>query len=191
MKGFNYLAALALALALIVAGCGGSDGGGGGGDSGSTAATASDASAGTTSTAGGGTEASGEGGDALTQSEFVEQANAICVEGRDKLSALQNDIRSDIQGTSPEDIRSAVQEVLKRSVPIIRDMFNQIAALDAPEDLQGKLDEFETKANEALDRFETDPDKAVSGAGANSSAFADLNQLARDLGLNDCGTRSG
>ena len=172
MKGFKYLAVLALALGLIVAGCGGGDDND---SNGSTSAASSTATAETTSTA--------DDSGTLSKDEFVSQANTICVDGKQQLADVQNDLRAKVQA-DPSQAADAIQEGIKEIVPIVRDMVGRIGYLDAPPELQPKLDEFTTKSNQALDAIEDDP----NGAAGRSGAFADLGQLAKDLGLTSCGT---
>jgi hypothetical protein len=167
-KGILYLAAIALALGLLVAGCGG------GGDNGGTSSGSSSSSS------------SSSGGETLTKDEFIGKANAICNDGRSKLTQIQTDLQSKLQG-NPGNAQSAIADSVNQLVPVLRQIVDQIGALNAPADLQSKLDEFKTKSNEALDTVAKDPTSAAS----NTSAFSDLNDLAKELGLTDCGATSG
>lgn len=144
----------ALASGLIVA-CGGGDDDSGGGDS---------------------------GGSALSKEEFVSQANEICTEGQQKLEQVQKDVQAKIQ-SDPTQAANAIQDVVGQLVPVVRETLSQISELNPPADLQSKLDEFTTKANDAVDQLESDPTKITQG----DNPFADLQPLATELGIQNCG----
>jgi hypothetical protein len=172
MKKAQLLFAGALAVALIAAGCGG------GSDNSSSDSSSSSGSS--TSTSSG----------TLSQDEFVAKANTVCRDAQSKLSKIQSDIQAKVQG-DPSQIKQVVEDSIGQIVPIVRDTVDQIAALDAPSDLQPKLDEFKTKTDDALDQVAADPAKAIQDASSGSSPFTSLQTLATDLGLKDCGGTGG
>jgi outer membrane murein-binding lipoprotein Lpp len=160
MRSTRLLFAALLASGLLVAGgCGGGDDDDGGGDS---------------------------GGSALTKEEFTAKANEICTEGQDKIAQVQKDVQAKIQ-EDPTQAANAIQEVVGQLVPVIRETLTQIGQLTPPAELQAKLDEFTTKANDAVDQLESDPSKVTQG----DNPFSDLEPLATELGIQNCGQTTG
>jgi maltose-binding protein MalE len=174
MKKAQLLFAGVLAVALIAAGCGGSDNSSS--DSSSSSTGSSTSSSSTTAT--------------LSKDEFVAKANTVCRDAQARLSKIQSDIQAKVQG-DPSQIQKVVEDSITQITPIVRDTVDQIAALDAPSDLQPKLDEFKTKTDDALDQVDADPGKAIQDASSGNSPFTSLQGLATDLGLKDCGGTSG
>jgi hypothetical protein len=122
------------------------------------------------------------GGDALTQSEFEDQANAICDEGNDEIDAEANDFFADVpSGEAPsEDDESAfVNDVL---VPNVQGQIDDIRDLDAPEDIQDDLNATLDQAEEILDQISDDPSIAFS----DEDPFDEINAELDDLGLTSC-----
>jgi hypothetical protein len=126
------------------------------------------------------------GGSALTKEEFTAKANEICTQGQQKIEQVQKDVQAKIQ-SDPTQAANAIQEVVGQLVPVIRDTLNQIGELNPPAELQSKLDEFTTKANDAIDQLEQDPTKVTQG----DNPFAELQPLATELGIQDCGQSTG
>ena len=159
MRSTRVLFAVLLASGLLIAtGCGGGDDDGGGDSGGST----------------------------LTKEEFTAQANEICTDGQQKIEQVQKDVQAKIQ-SDPTQAANAIQEVVGQLVPVVRDTLNQIGELNPPAELQRKLNEFTTKANDAIDQLENDPTKVTQG----DNPFADLQPLATELGIQDCGQSTG
>jgi hypothetical protein len=174
MKKAQLLFAGVLAVALIAAGCGGG----------------SDNSSSDSSSSSGSSTSSSTSSATLSKDEFVAKANTVCRDAQSKLSKIQSDIQAKVQG-DPSQIKQVVEDSIGQIVPIVRDTVDQIAALDAPSDLQPKLDEFKTKTDDALDQVAADPAKAIQDASSGSSPFTSLQTLATDLGLKDCGGTGG
>jgi ABC-type glycerol-3-phosphate transport system substrate-binding protein len=158
MKKTRFSLAAVLALGLIAAGCGG----------GSDSSTSSSS------------------GDTLTKEEFVSQANAICTTAQADFKQVQEDITKKVQA-DPSQIQASLQEALTKITPILRDTVNKIGALNPPEDLQSKLDDFVTKVNDAADQIEADPAKFAQDATNGDNPFANLTEDASALGLQNCG----
>ena len=156
-KRLLVLFAGALALGLLVAGCGSSD------DSTTDSSTAS-----------------------LTKAQFIKQADAICekagdeIEGEVEAFAEENDISTDKE-PSDEVKEEIVTEVI---VPNIEEQAEGIAALGAPsgeEDQVGAIVEgIETAASETSE----DPSAVVTGG---EGAFEGVNEEAKEYGLKVCG----
>jgi hypothetical protein len=161
----SILIALACAsLALVVAGCGGGD------DSSSTTTTSS-TSAGTTDTT---------GGTPLTKDEFIAQADAICAAGDKTIDAAGQALG---QNPSEEQITQAISETV---VPTISGEFDAIEELTPPEGDEDTIGELIASGRAAIEEIEANPDRAF--AAGQDSPFAEVNQMAQDYGLKDCGS---
>jgi outer membrane murein-binding lipoprotein Lpp len=122
----------------------------------------------------------------LTKAQFIKQADAICeeesdaIEAETKAYAEENGIPIDKE-PSDEVKEDLVTEVI---VPNVEGQAEKIAALGAPSGDEDRVDEIiegiETAAAETSD----DPSAVISGG---EGAFADVNQLAEDYGLEVCG----
>jgi hypothetical protein len=153
---FALLAALG---AIFVAGCGGDD------DTSSTTGTSG---------------ASGVSGTALTQDEFVSQANAICDAGDKDVSQAQQDT---FGGEKPSQAELD-QFVTGTLVPSIQGQIDAIRALTPPEDIADDVTTFLDDAEDALGQVEQDP--ALVEGSDNNGPFEPVNAEARQLGLDSC-----
>jgi hypothetical protein len=157
------VALLAALGALAVAGCGGDD-----------------ETTDTTAVAG----ASGVGGIALTQEEWAEQADTICATADKEIDAVGEELFGG-QQPSQDQIDEFVTDAL---VPSVQGQLDAIQALTPPEEIADDVTAFLDDANAALDEIRDDPSLAASEGG--DSPFADVNQQAKDLGLEECGSDS-
>jgi len=153
---FAILAALG---ALVVAGCG---------DDEETSST--------TGTSG----ASGVSGVALTEDEFLTQANEICSTG-DK--ALDEAAKETFGGGQPSaaEIEQFADDFV---VPSIEIQIDGIRALTPPEEIAADVTTFLDDAEAALDEVRDDP--SLLQESNNAGPFADVNEQADALGLTDC-----
>lgn len=158
------LALLCAALALAIAGCGGDD---------ETSTTAS-----STTTAAGATGTSG--GTPLTKEEFIAQADAICAAGDKTIDAAGQALG---QNPSQEEINQAITETV---IPTISGEFDAIEELTPPEGDQDTIAELLASGRAAIAEIEENPDSAF--AAGQDSPFAEVNQMAQDYGLKDCGS---
>ena len=147
--------------ALAVAGCGGDD----------------DDTTDTTGASG----TSGVTGTALTEEEWVQQADAICAAGDKEINQAGQELFGN-QQPSQADIEDFANDVL---IPNIQSQLDAIRALVPPEEIADDATQLVDAANEALDEIRDDP-SLVTASDADSP-FADVNQQAQDLGLSDCG----
>ena len=153
--------ALLVALgALAVAGCGGD------GD--------------TTSDTTGASGTSGVTGAALTEDEFVSQANAICKAGDQGI----NQAGEDVFGGQKPSQAELDQFVTDTVVPSIQGQIDAIRALTPPEDIADDVTTFLDDAEAALSEVEDDP--SLLQASDNDGPFADVNDQADALGLTEC-----
>jgi hypothetical protein len=147
--------------ALAVAGCGGDD-----------------ETSSTTSTAPG---ASGVSGAALSEDEFAKQGNAICAAGNKAMNQAAEGIFTQQKPTDAQ-----LQQFADIAVPSIQGQIDAIRALPAPESIADQVGTFLDDAQSALDEVEADP--SLLAASDSDDPFADVNQEADDLGLNECGS---
>ncbi len=156
---FALLAALGV---LAIAGCGGGD----------------DSSTSTTGASG----ATGVAGAPLSEDEFLKQGNAICAAGNKEIDQAAQDA---FTGQQPTDAQ--LQQFADIAVPSIQGQIDAIRALPAPEAIADQVTTFLDDAQSALDDVKADPSLFAAGDGANDP-FADVNQQAKALGLDECGS---
>lgn len=112
---------------------------------------------------------------ALTQKEFVTQANAICKAGEERVTKAAEGL-----GDSPTaaDIEAFVKET---AIPETEQMGEKIDDLEPPKDLEADVDAM-------LESLETDLDKVEADwqAFMADDFFTDFNTKATKLGLTDC-----
>ena len=117
------LLTLTFALALL-AGCGGGDDGGD----------------------------SGGGGDALSKDEFVSEANKICREGEQKVSAATKDSQAKIaQAKSGKDQQKAIADALESTAKEYDPYLERLKNLDPPQELSADWDKFVDGVSDAFD----------------------------------------
>jgi len=126
----------------------------------------------------------GGGGEALSAEEFREQADSICNDFEAQLREVE-------PPTSPDDIERFVDE----AVPIIEDGTGELNSLQAPSEFQdewdrvveineGNLDTIRA-VRDALDNDDlAEAQRLMEEAGSNEE---EADQLARDIGLTECG----
>ena len=158
---------LAVALGLaLLAGCGGDDEGGGG------------------------------GGDALSQQEFVSEANKICREGEEKINAKAQEVQQKIQdaGENAEQQQKAVADVLEETAKEYDPYLERLKDLNPPQNLQADWDRFLDGINEAFDLIpdlagatrDGDRDKLSELTTKFSQIAGDTRPFAQKYQLDDC-----
>ena len=124
------------------------------------------------------------GGEALSAAEFREQADSICNDFEAQLREVE-------PPTSPDDIERFVNE----AVPIIEDGTNELNSLQPPSEFQDEWDRVVEINEENLDTIRAVRDalenddlaeaqRLMEEAGSNEE---EADQLARDIGLTECG----
>lgn len=158
---------LALATALIAAGCGDDD-----------------EEPTTTTTAESATGATGATGAEGATTEFAQQADEICREGNDEIdSAAQERFGASQQEPSQDEQLSFAEEVV---IPSIGEQIEEISALTPPGGEEDTFNEFVDQAQSDLDEIESNPEVLLRSGGG-EDPFAQTNELARELGLTVCG----
>lgn len=148
----KLLIALALgALALLAAGCGDDDGGGG----------------------------EEESGPPLSKQDFIAQADEICAQSDQTLTAAAEETFGS-DGTTPprEDQEAFISDVV---APELQSQRDQIAELNAPEEDQEQVDAILSALGSLADNAESDPAAVLDGE-QNEAA-----QLAGQYGFEACG----
>lgn len=107
---------------------------------------------------------------ALSQEDFVEQANAICRAGTKELDRAR-------EGIGEAELEAFVTGVL---VPSIRGQVDAIRTLPAPGELNAEVQSFLDEAEAAVEALEADPSLI------DQDVFADVNRQAEELGLTEC-----
>jgi hypothetical protein len=121
--------------------------------------------------------ASGVSGPALSATEWVSQADAICKAGDKELDTQAEALFSGGE-PSPAELEEYVGDVL---VPAVQDEIDQVAALTPPEEDAADVEAFLDSAQEELDALEADPASIQAG-----DPFSETEPLAKDLGLQEC-----
>jgi hypothetical protein len=138
------LLTLALGLTIVAAGCGG-----GGSDGGDHA-----------------------GGHALSQEEFVSQANRICRAGAEKINAKAKEVQSRIQDAkSAEEQQKAVADVLEETAKEYDPYLAQLGDLHPPDAISADWRKFLDGVNEAFDLI---PDLADATRAGNRDKLSEL-----------------
>ncbi len=142
------LPAIALALSLTAAGCGGSDG-------------SSDASSDPTSAA-----------PAISHDDFVTQANTICSDASDELQTAS----AELTDTSTQE--EVVAFVTDTAIPNFQAQHDAIADLGAPDGDEEAVDTLLTSLQDAIDTMSDDPAAFVAdGSATFTDANAAANDL--------------
>lgn len=123
--------------------------------------------------------------DALSKSEYITKADAICKAGEKKLEALGEDLGEDGQ-PSPAELKDFAGE----AVSILNDQIEDLRDLPAPEGDEETLDKIYDAADEGAEKIEEaadDEDAAAKLFGSESNPFEEADKLAEDYGLEECG----
>lgn len=150
--------------ALAIAGCGGDDD--------------------TTTASTGASGATGAGGSALTEEEFVSQADAICADVNGQIEGLQAPTASDDLAT--------LSDFAQQGLDIVEPAVEQFQALVPPEDLQDQWEDYLSSVEDQVDLDRQLADAAAAGDTQEVNSLVDQlnagnnNQAAADLGLDEC-----
>jgi hypothetical protein len=114
----------------------------------------------------------------LTKDEFIAQADEICAAGDQEIAAAADDLGA---SPSPEEATQLVTDV---ALPSVREQRDSIAALGAPEGDEDDVEAILDALDEAIAAVEANPEAVFSNG---DDPFADVDRLAQDYGLTDCG----
>ena len=133
----------------------------------------------------------GDDEEALSTEEFLEQGNAICTEGNERLDAAFEEAFSDLgQGEQPEDeeVVAVLEDTL---VPEVQGQLDDIRELEAPDALADDVEQFLDDAEAALDEVEEQlQDDPESFLQLEEDPFLEVNAQAEAIGLTACGDTS-
>ena len=118
---------------------------------------------------------------ALTEEEFVTQANEICATGAAEIDQAAEELFGNEQPTD-EQVEQFATDVV---VPGIEAQIDGVEALVPPEDIAGQVDTFIADARAALAEVAADPSLILAGD-TPEDPFADVNAQAEALGLPEC-----
>jgi hypothetical protein len=121
---------------------------------------------------------------ALSESEYLQQGNAICEKSAAQIAEATKTLPTDRPPTVDEFNKVANDTLL----PNIRKQIDDLAKLDPPSNLDDAADQMITSARAELAKMEADI-KADPEAFMNNEAdpFADTNAKANAIGLTVCG----
>jgi len=122
---------------------------------------------------------------ALSEQEFLEQGNAICAAGNERLDAAFEDLALE-EGEEPtaEQIETLLVDVF---LPDVQSQIDDVRALEPPDELADEVEEFLDNAQATLDELEQqaadDPSSVFS---EDEDPFAEVNAQANEIGLTEC-----
>ncbi|MGH2923504.1 MAG: hypothetical protein ACRDKH_05690 [Solirubrobacterales bacterium] len=122
----------------------------------------------------------GGGGEALTEQEFITQADQVCRDGDAEIEAEEQQLFGEGEPSQAEIERYATEIF----VPGVQSQIDGIRELQPPEEIEGEVTEFLDTAETALDGVEEDP--SAFGDEQAEDPFAEATQMASDLGLKVC-----
>ena len=127
----------------------------------------------------------GDDDNALSEQEFLEQGNAICAAGNERLDAAFEDLDLE-EGEEPSAEQMATL-LLDEFVPDVQSQIDDVRALEPPDELADAVDEFLDNAQATLDDLEQqaadDPSSVFS---EDEDPFAEVNAQANEIGLTEC-----
>ncbi len=163
----KVLALLAVAGALVAAGCGDDDEG-------------EETTPSTTTTASGASGVSG--GVAGSKEEWIATADEVCANGEKEL-----ELAAEAQGISPESSPEELQEFSETIVvPIQQSIIDSLRGLTPPEGEEEATTAIIEAAQSALDTVQDDPELLADPETADQS-FDEADRLAAEYGLTECG----
>jgi hypothetical protein len=130
-----------------------------------------------TDAAGGATQS---GGAQLNARAFAKQANAICAAGNDELEQLTKETF-----TGQEPTRQQLNTYTDTAISTVQRQVKAIQALQPSDKIADQVNEFLDSAESDVAEVRANP--AVL-AGGDTNPFAHTTQLARDLGITECGS---
>lgn len=140
--------------------------------------------------------ACGGGEETLTKAEFIEQANAICVEGNAQADALVDEVVAGLPDEpTPQQFAELVVELGTRFTPIAEAQLAKLRALAAPKEdrdtLAALFDDIEAAfrgqnqlAEAAAAGDQAAMDRLISGE---DDLMADVDRRAVQFGIAECG----
>ena len=120
----------------------------------------------------------GDDDDALTKSEFIKQADAICKQGNERIDAEAKKIFTSGKQPSQAQLNQFATETL---IPDVQRQVDDVRALDEPSEDEDQVNAFLDSAQADLDKGEEDPSYLTS-----EKSFAKTNKLGQQYGFKVC-----
>jgi len=120
---------------------------------------------------------------ALSKSEFIAQADAICKKGDKEIDQAGRESFAGGAGKpTPEQSEAFATDVV---LPNIQGQVDGVRALGAPEGDEAEIDAFLNAAQDGIDQSEDDP-SVLFGNGEGPSGFLEAERLAGEYGFQVC-----
>lgn len=128
------------------------------------------------------------GEETLSAEEFRQRADEICAEGERQIDALGEDFTPRLESEDPAEQQAALEEFTTEAVGLSRDGLDDLRALAPPDELAGDVDAWLGAFESSVERLEQlDGEELADLVTSGEEPFAEANQLAQDLGLEECG----
>lgn len=128
------------------------------------------------------------GGDSgLSAEELKKEANAICTRGDDDLVEAGKKLVDAAGGQQPS-VEAVVAFFKDEALPIAKKKLDDLEKLDVSGDRKEQLEDLVKAGREAIDEVETGltEDGAAFLSSQGPDPFADFNELAAEMGLDQC-----
>ena len=122
-------------------------------------------------------------GDRLSEAEFLEQGNAICEAGNERLDAAAEDAFGDATEEDPPTDDAILAFTTETAIPDVENQIDDLAELSPPAELEGDFDAAITEAMATLTKVKDDPSLLAADDG---TTFDETNKLLADIGLDAC-----
>ena len=123
-------------------------------------------------------------GEALTEKQFLKQANATCKDAYQEIDAALEEQFADL-GENEEPSAAQIEAGVASIVEILRTAAAEVKALVGPPALERKVKRFLGQFRAVVAGFEDDPEGAFE-AELSGYPFAKPDRLARKIGLTSC-----
>ena len=134
----------------------------------------------TTTASSGATGATGAAGAEIeTKADWIAAADQICEEASDDFAELAEEQYPE----GPPEGQDAIEFGEDVVIPNLQDQHHQIEALSIPEGEEDQVNAILDGLQEGIDELSEDP-----GSFVGTSAFEQVNALAQDYGLKECGS---
>jgi hypothetical protein len=129
----------------------------------------------------------GDGGGQLSREDYVRQANEICDRFEDRLREAE-------QRVGEAETTEELGQVIDEALPTVREGFDELEALEPPDELQRDVDEWNRLNDESLEQLEELRDAANAGDESRLREIAEeggetddrSNEVARRIGADRC-----
>lgn len=121
--------------------------------------------------------------DRLSAAEFLEQGNAICEAGNDRLDAAAEEAFADASDENPPTDDAILAFTTEKAIPDVEKQIGDLAELSPPEELQEDFATAMAEAQAVLTKVKDDPSLLAADDG---TTFDKTNELLSDLGLEAC-----